>query len=129
MADLIMKLATQKCTIEAERVLADRQLAGSEAPTKPADDGSTQSAATGVGPMDADGNWQWAVLRTRDAVVDEERAMVIAGSGRASTMASGSDNDEQPLSRDWEQGRCHGNVSYGTEVQTKRAVGELRGVD
>lgn len=129
MADLIMKLATQKCTIEAERVLADRQQAELEAPTKPADDGSTQLTAIEMGPMGAGDNWRWAVLRTPEAVVDEERAMVIANSGRASTMASGSDSDEQPLRRDWERGRYHGNLSYGTEAQTKRASGESRGVN
>lgn len=130
MADLIMKLATQKCTIEAERVLAGRQLAESEAPTKPVDDGSTQLTAIEMEPMGADDDWRWAVSRTREAVVDEERAMVITNSGRASTMASGSDNDEQPLSREWERGRFNGNISYdGTEAQNKRTSGESRGVD
>lgn len=123
MADLLMKLATQKHTIEAERELADRQLAESGAPTKSANDSSTQptAAAIEMGRMGADDNWQWAVLRTQEVVMDVERAAVIASSGRASTAASGSDNDEQPLRRDWERVGYHGSTLYRTEVKTATA--------
>lgn len=123
MSDLLMRLATQKCTIEAERELAGRQLAELGAPTKSADDNSTQltAAAIEMERMGADDNWQWAVLRTREVVMDVERAAVIANSGRASTAASGSDNDEQPLRRDWEQVGYHGSTLYRTAVKTAAA--------
>ncbi|KAL0640810.1 hypothetical protein Q9L58_000117 [Maublancomyces gigas] len=120
MSDLLMKLATQKCSIEAERdqrELADRELTGSGTTAKSAVDDPTQSTAIEMSRLDPDDSWQWAVLRTQEIVMDVERAEA-GGSASASTTASGFDNDEQPLRREWERVGYHGSATYKTEVKT-----------
>lgn len=120
MSDLLMRLATQKCSIAAERdqrELADRELAESGATAKPVVDNSTQSTAIEMDRLGPDDSWQWAVLRTREIVMDVECAET-GGSASASTTASGPDNDEQPLRREWEQVGYHGSTAYRTEVKT-----------
>lgn len=119
MSDLLMRLATQKCSIAAERdqrVLADRELTESAAAAKPAADNSASSNAIEMGPLDPDDNWQWSVLRTREVVTDVERAVV--GPECASTTASGSVDDEQPLRQEWERVGHHESTSCKTEIKT-----------